>query len=219
MEDLVKRCVALPRCVALLLLLATTTTALAPTRRQLVLGGGCATLVAPSVARANIAGGSSNSLNLRINDKITAPEAKTQPDVVLDNAVLEPLSKYANDFGDIGAAFAEEDGGGASAVQKFFAPGGDYDQLQREVQAVSGDGTVPKGVRKAGKAFLEATSMSRASYNTGAFDKAAEQYDFALSILVGFLGRVGVVADVPPAPKSSAPVTRRTYLPAPFQLL
>ena len=99
----------------LLWCLLSTASALAPTRRQLVLGGGCATLVAPSVARANIAGGSSNSLNLRINDKITAPEAKTQPDVVLDNAVLEPLSKYANDFGDIGAAFAEEDGGGAAA--------------------------------------------------------------------------------------------------------
>jgi hypothetical protein len=218
--DLVKRCVALPRCVALLLVLASTTTALAPTRRQLVLGGGCATLVTPSIAGANIAGGSSNSLNLRINDKITAPEAKTQPDVVLDNAVLEPLSKYANDFGDIGAAFAEEDGGGAAQIQKFFAPGGSYERLARSVQGVTGDDTMPKGVRKAGKAFLDATSMTRASYNVGDFDKAFAQYGTSLTILVGFLGRVGVVADAPVAPReAAAPVTRRTYLPGPFQTL
>ena len=201
-------------------LLVAAASSLAPTRRQVLAKAAAAAAVgAPAVASANLGGANSNSLNLRISDKITAPEARAAPEIVLPTESREALAASANDFAKVGAAFAEEDGGGASAVQKFFAPGGDYDQLQREVQAVSGDGTVPKGVRKAGKAFLEATSMSRASYNTGAFDKAAEQYDFALSILVGFLGRVGVVADVPPAPKSSAPVTRRTYLPAPFQLL
>ena len=77
----------------------------------------------------------------------------------------------------------------------------------------------PKSVRKAGGAFLAATAATLESYNTGDFEKALVQYESALTILAGYCARVGVVAGAPVAKPAKGPVTRRTYLPGPFQLM
>ena len=193
-------------------------------RRQFLQSAAVSIAAVPGLASANIAGANSNSLNLRISDKITAPEGGVRADVELPTAEREALAAGATAYGAIGASFLAEEGEGSDKVQRYFGKDGEYEILVRSVSSIVGDGAVPKGVRKAGSAFLAATAATRESYNTGAFDKAAEQYEFALGILVGFCARVGVVSDgaatggAAPRPKAE-PVTRRTYLPGPFQLL
>ena len=119
-----------------------------------------------------------------------------------------------------GAPPSAEDGAAAQQVQAYFRNGGGYDALADSIQAVTQNKEAyPKSVRKAGGAFLAATAATLESYNTGDFEKALVQYESALTILAGYCARVGVIAGAPVAKPAKGPVTRRTYLPGPFQLM
>ena len=104
-----------------------------------------------------------------------------------------PGAPQATTFGKIGEAFAEADGAAAASVQAYFKAGGDWDALSAGVSAVAGDADVPKGVRKAAKAFLAATSATLESYNTGAFDKAFEQWRAGVGLSVSVKDEYGIV--------------------------
>jgi tetratricopeptide (TPR) repeat protein len=172
----------------------------------------------PTLASANIGGADYVIGGARLSESITNPQGEVV--VRLPRDAAEALARAATDYGSIGEAFAAEDGAAAAQVQAYFRSGGGYDALAESVQAVSSNKEAfPKSVRKAGKAFLAATAATMELYNTGDFDKALTQYESALTILAGFCASVGVVAGAPVAKPAKGPVTRRTYLPGPFQLL
>ena len=154
----------------------------------------------------------------RLAESITNPDNQIEARLPRDQA--EALARAATDYGSIGEAFAAEDGAAAQQVQAYFRSGGGYDALADSIQAVTQNKEAyPKSVRKAGGAFLAATAATLESYNTGDFEKALVQYESALTILAGYCARVGVIAGAPVAKPAKGPVTRRTYLPGPFQLM
>lgn len=169
--------------------------------------------LAPFGATANIGGSSGNAFNLRLAD----PTGET---VAVPAATREALAAAATAFGAVGAAFAEDDGGGSADVQAYFRR--DLGALEAAVGAATAAAPADKAYRKAGRSFLAATAATREAYDTAEFEKAAERYDGALDLLVAFCARAGVVSDRPAAAaarRTAEPVTRRTYLPGPFQLL
>ena len=177
-----------------------------------------AAATAPRVANANIGGADYVIGGARLSEAITNPEGQVEARLPRDQA--EALARAATDYGSIGEAFAADDGAAAQQIQTYFRSGGGYDALADSIQAVTKNKEAyPKSVRKAGGAFLAATAATLESYNTGDFDKALVQYESALTILAGYCARVGVVAGAPVAKPAKGPVTRRTYLPGPFQLM
>ena len=169
-------------------------------------------------ASANIGGADYVIGGARLSESITAGEGQVEARLPRDQA--EALARAATDYGSIGEAFAAEDGAAAQQVQAYFRNGGGYDALADSIQAVTQNKEAyPKSVRKAGGAFLAATAATLESYNTGDFEKALVQYESALTILAGYCARVGVIAGAPVAKPAKGPVTRRTYLPGPFQLM
>jgi len=191
-------------------------------RRRAVLQHTTAALLAAATtatsASANIGGADYVIGGARLSEAITNPEGQVEARLPRDQA--EALAKAATDYGSIGEAFAAEDGAAAQQIQAYFRNGGGYDALADSIQAVTQNKEAyPKSVRKAGGAFLAATAATLESYNTGDFEKALVQYESALTILAGYCARVGVVAGAPVAKPAKGPVTRRTYLPGPFQLM
>ena len=177
-----------------------------------------AAAVKPRGASANIGGADYVIGGARLSEAITNPEGQVEARLPRDQA--EALAKAATDYGSIGEAFAAEDGAAAQQIQAYFRNGGGYDALADSIQAVTQNKEAyPKSVRKAGGAFLAATAATLESYNTGDFEKALVQYESALTILAGYCARVGVIAGAPVAKPAKGPVTRRTYLPGPFQLM
>lgn len=201
----------------LLALVAPSASGLAATSRRCVLRWAPALVAgAPALASANIGGQTGNALNLRLGDSETdsAPGGET---LALEPATREALAAAATKFGEVGASIALDDGAGADAVQAYFRS--DYGALTEAMAAASA--AAPKGVRKTERSFGAATASTREAYDTADFVKAADRYGVALDILVSFCARAGIVSDRPPpsARPAAAPVTRRTYLPGPFQLL
>ncbi len=189
-------------------------------RRRAVLQHTTAGLLAAAAApaSANIGGADYVIGGARLSEAITNPEGQVEARLPRDQA--EALARAATDYGSIGEAFAADDGAAAQQIQTYFRSGGGYDALADSIQAVTKNKEAyPKSVRKAGGAFLAATAATLESYNTGDFDKALVQYESALTILAGYCARVGVVAGAPVAKPAKGPVTRRTYLPGPFQLM
>lgn len=177
-----------------------------------------AATTAPALASANIGGADYVIGGARLSEATLNPEGEVV--VRLPREAAEALARAATDYGAIGEAFAAKDGAAAAQVQAYFRAGGGYDALALAVRAVATDKEAfPKSVRKAAGAFLDATAATLESYNTGDFGKALTQYESALTILAGFCTRVGIVAGAPMAKPAKAPVTRRTYLPGPFQLM
>jgi tetratricopeptide (TPR) repeat protein len=177
-----------------------------------------ATTTAPYKASANIGGADYVIGGARLSESITAGEGQIEARLPRDQA--EALARAATDYGSIGEAFEAEDGAAAQQIQTYFRSGGGYDALADSIQAVTQNKEAyPKSVRKAGGAFLAATAATLESYNTGDFEKALVQYESALTILAGYCARVGVIAGAPVAKPAKGPVTRRTYLPGPFQLM
>ena len=175
-------------------------------------------MAAPRVASANIGGGDYVIGGARLAESISSGEGQVEARLPRDQA--EALARAATDYGSIGEAFAADDGAAAQQIQTYFKSGGGYDALADSIQAVTKNKEAyPKSVRKAGGAFLAATAATLESYNTGDFEKAFVQYESALTILAGYCARVGVVAGAPVAKPAKGPVTRRTYLPGPFQLM
>ena len=190
-------------------------------RRDVLHGATAAILAAtaaPTRASANIGGADYVIGGARLSEAITNPEGQVEARLPRDQA--EALARAATDYGSIGEAFAADDGAAAQQIQTYFRSGGGYDALADSIQAVTKNKEAyPKSVRKAGGAFLAATAATLESYNTGDFEKAFVQYESALTILAGYCARVGVVAGAPVAKPAKGPVTRRTYLPGPFQLM
>jgi tetratricopeptide (TPR) repeat protein len=190
-------------------------------RRRAVLQHTTAALLAAATtapANANIGGADYVIGGARLSEAITNPEGQVEARLPRDEA--EALARAATDYGSIGEAFAAEDGAAAQQIQAYFRNGGGYDALADSIQAVTKNKEAyPKSVRKAGGAFLAATAATLESYNTGDFEKALVQYESALTILAGYCARVGVIAGAPVAKPAKGPVTRRTYLPGPFQLM
>ena len=177
-----------------------------------------ALLATATSASANIGGADYVIGGARLAESISSGEGQVEARLPRDQA--EALARAATDYGSIGEAFAADDGAAAQQIQTYFRSGGGYDALADSIQAVTKNkDAYPKSVRKAGGAFLAATAATLESYNTGDFDKALVQYESALTILAGYCARVGVVAGAPVAKPAKGPVTRRTYLPGPFQLM
>ena len=202
----------------------TTAASLAPVRiaqrRRAVLQHTTAAVLAAAAAPAyaNIGGADYVIGGARLAESITNPDNQIEARLPRDQA--EALARAATDYGSIGEAFAAEDGAAAQQIQTYFRSGGGYDALADSIQAVTQNKEAyPKSVRKAGGAFLAATAATLESYNTGDFEKALVQYESALTILAGYCARVGVIAGAPVAKPAKGPVTRRTYLPGPFQLM
>ena len=189
-------------------------------RRRAVLQHTTAGLLAAAAApaSANIGGADYVIGGARLAESISSGEGQVEARLPRDQA--EALARAATDYGSIGEAFAADDGAAAQQIQTYFKTGGGYDALADSIQAVTKNKEAyPKSVRKAGGAFLAATAATLESYNTGDFEKAFVQYESALTILAGYCARVGVVAGAPVAKPAKGPVTRRTYLPGPFQLM
>ena len=189
-------------------------------RRRAVLQHTTAGVLAAAAApaSANIGGADYVIGGARLAESISSGEGQVEARLPRDQA--EALARAATDYGSIGEAFAADDGAAAQQIQTYFKPGGGYDALADSIQAVTKNKEAyPKSVRKAGGAFLAATAATLESYNTGDFEKAFVQYESALTILAGYCARVGVVAGAPVAKPAKGPVTRRTYLPGPFQLM
>ena len=189
-------------------------------RRRAVLQHTTAGLLAAAAApaSANIGGADYVIGGARLAESISSGEGQVEARLPRDQA--EALARAATDYGSIGEAFAADDGAAAQQIQTYFKSGGGYDALADSIQAVTKNKEAyPKSVRKAGGAFLAATAATLESYNTGDFEKAFVQYESALTILAGYCARVGVVAGAPVAKPAKGPVTRRTYLPGPFQLM
>lgn len=190
----------------------------ATARRAVLQTAILAAATAPALASANIGGADYVIGGARLSEATLNPEGEVV--VRLPREAAEALARAATDYGAVGEAFAAEDGAAAAQVQAYFRAGGGYDALALAVRAVATDKEAfPKSVRKAAGAFLDATAATLESYNTGDFGKALTQYESALTILAGFCTRVGIVAGAPMAKPAKAPVTRRTYLPGPFQLI
>ena len=170
-------------------------------------------------ASANIGGADYVIGGARLSEAITNPEGQVEARLPRDQ-VYGP-SAGGDGLREHRRGLRRRGRRGGPAGPGLFRPERGYDALADSIQAVTQNKEAyPKSVRKAGGAFLAATAATLESYNTGDFEKALVQSPvrrWPNWILAGYCARVGVVAGAPVAKPAKGPVTRRTYLPGPFQ--
>ena len=181
-----------------------TTTTHSQSRRAVAgaLGGVVALVGLTPHARANgIGGNDGNVLGLRLSDKLStsmtgadrAALADSGDAEVLDAPGVAALADSAVAFAALAVGVRDADGDGGISVQRFFVTGG-WAAMRANVVGLTQNAKVTKALRKSGAAFVQATDQFIESFNVGAFDKAAAQFEFALQLLEGLLARVGLDA-------------------------